>query len=88
MKWHHKEHAVLPETKAPEDTQGEEGGQQDACPSPGEHHVGSWLRDGVPEGGKNGVARRTWLFRGVPEGAWGLSDDRAQAGLQTPPFKA
>lgn len=66
-----------PETKAPEDKQGKEGGQQDMCPPPGERRVGSWLRDRVPEGGKNGVARWTWLFRGVAEGAWGLSDDRA-----------
>ena len=34
------------------------------------------------------MARWTWLFRGAPAGAWGLSDDRAQAGLQTPHFKA
>lgn len=56
--------------------------------SPGKRCLGSWLRDGVPERGKNGVARWSWLFRGAPEGAWGLSDDRAQAGLQTPPFPA
>ena len=77
-----------PEPEATEDTQGKEGGQRDMSSSPGKRCLGSWLRDGVPEGGKNGVVRWSWPFRGAPEGAWGLSDDRAQAGLQTPPFKA
>ena len=54
---------------------GQADGRQD---TPGKGWAGRWLGCGAPVGGQKGMASWSQPFRGVPEGAWGLSDDGAQ----------
>ena len=55
---------------------GQADGQQD---TPGKGWAGMGLGCGAPVGGQKGMESWSRTFRGIPEGAWGLSDDGAQS---------